>query len=82
MKLSISLPDEDVALLDTYAAEHAIESRSATLHAAVQLLRERRLEDEYRAAILEWDGSEEAALWDSITGDGIPDDGERSDAAR
>ena len=31
MKLSVSLPDEDVEFLDRYAAEHGIGSRSAAV---------------------------------------------------
>jgi Arc/MetJ-type ribon-helix-helix transcriptional regulator len=39
MKLSVSLPDEDVEFLDAYANEQGFPSRSAVLHKAVRLLR-------------------------------------------
>jgi len=39
MKLSVSLPDEDVVFLDAYAAEQGFTSRSAVLHKAVRVLR-------------------------------------------
>ncbi|MGQ0850035.1 MAG: ribbon-helix-helix domain-containing protein, partial [Actinomycetota bacterium] len=39
MKLSVSLPDEDVEFLDQYAQTQGYESRSAVVHKAVRLLR-------------------------------------------
>lgn len=38
MKLSVSLTPDDVDFLDTYAREHGMSSRSATLQHAVQRL--------------------------------------------
>ncbi|MBO4255840.1 ribbon-helix-helix domain-containing protein [Streptomyces griseorubiginosus] len=74
MKISVSLPQEDVEFVDAYAAERAAESRSAVIHAAIQLLRESVLEDEYLAAWDEWYASEDAALWDRTAGDGLSDE--------
>ncbi|MGY0067335.1 hypothetical protein ACWZEH_11000 [Streptomyces sp. QTS137] len=34
-------------------------------------LRQARLEQEYSEAFAEWDGSEDARLWDQVSGDGI-----------
>ena len=39
MKVSVSLPSEDVKFLDVYAEEQGLESRSAALQRAVRLLR-------------------------------------------
>jgi Arc/MetJ-type ribon-helix-helix transcriptional regulator len=39
MKLSVSLPDEDVAFLDAFASSQGFATRSAVLHKAVRLLR-------------------------------------------
>ena len=39
MKLSVSLPDEDVEFLDQYAKTQGYDSRSAVVHKAVRLLR-------------------------------------------
>ena len=39
MKVSVSLPDEDVDFLDTYADTQGFASRSAVVHKAVRLLR-------------------------------------------
>ncbi|MGI5443301.1 antitoxin [Streptomyces shenzhenensis] len=74
MKISVSLPQEDVAFVDGYAVEKAAESRSAVIHAAIQLLRESVLEEEYLAAWDEWYESEDAELWDRMAGDGLSDE--------
>ena len=39
MKISVSLPDEDVEFLDSYAESQGYGSRSAVVHTAVRLLR-------------------------------------------
>ncbi|MET9318999.1 ribbon-helix-helix domain-containing protein [Streptomyces sp. NPDC003038] len=71
MKISVSLPQEDVTFVDEYAARTEAESRSAVIHAAIDLLRAAELEAEYTEAFAEWDGSEDAKLWDRTSGDGI-----------
>lgn len=76
MKMSVSLPEDDVAFIDSYAEHAGAKSRSAVLHQAIELLRSADLEDAYAAAWQEWDESGDSELWDSTTADGI------SDAAR
>jgi Arc/MetJ-type ribon-helix-helix transcriptional regulator len=71
MKVSVSLPGEDVQFLDEYAKEQGLESRSAALHRAIRLLRTAELGAIYEAAWKEWTAEGEASLWDSTTGDGI-----------
>ena len=71
MKVSVSLPAEDVEYLDSYAKERQLGSRSAALHKAVRLLRAAELGAEYESAWEEWDTSEDAALWEQTTGDGL-----------
>ena len=71
MKLSVSLPDEDVAVLDEFASRTGLTSRSAALQHAIRLLRHPDLEQDYAAAWQEWDTSGEAALWESTSGDGL-----------
>lgn len=71
MKISVSLPHEDVAFVDEYATKTETASRSAVIHAAIELLRAAELEAEYTEAFAEWDASEDAALWDRTSGDGI-----------
>lgn len=73
MKLSVSLPDEDVEFLDRYAAEHQVGSRSAAVHRAVRLLRAAELGPAYEQAWAEWaDGdSDDDVLWEATAGDGL-----------
>ena len=71
MKLSVSLPDEDVDFLDTYAHAQGIASRSAVVHKAVRLLRASQLGAAYEDAWAEWSATEDATLWESTTTDGI-----------
>jgi Arc/MetJ-type ribon-helix-helix transcriptional regulator len=71
MKVSVSLPDEDIDFLDGYARERGIESRSAALHRAIRLLRASQLESAYADAWQEWTESGDAEAWDVTTGDGL-----------
>jgi len=70
MKVSVSLPEEDVEFLDAYAANAGIESRSAVLHKAVRLLRAVELGDDYAAAWQEWAAESDSTLWEATTADG------------
>lgn len=72
MKVSVSLPAEDVQFLDEYADEQGIGSRSAAVHRAVRLLRASGLGAAYEAAWSEWEGTGDAQLWELTTGDGLP----------
>jgi Arc/MetJ-type ribon-helix-helix transcriptional regulator len=71
MKLSVSLPPEDVATLDEYARTAGLPSRSAAVHHAIKLLRHPELEDDYAAAWAEFEASGEAAAWETAAGDGL-----------
>ena len=71
MKVSVSLPEEDIEFLDALVLEATAESRSAALHQAVSSLRSSRLEAAYEAAWAEWRDSGEADAWESATGDGV-----------
>jgi len=71
MKLSVSLPDEDVDFLDEYAASQRMGSRSAAVHKAVRLLRASELGPAYEDAWTDWAGSEDGDLWESTTDDGL-----------
>ncbi len=70
MKVSVSLPDEDIAFVDRYARDNGT-TRSAAIHQAVQMLRRRDLAADYEAAHDEWEAGGEAALWDAVTTDGL-----------
>lgn len=71
MKLSVSLPEEDVAILDEYAHTAGLSSRSAALQHAIQLLRHADLEQDYALAWDEWESSGDQALWETTAADGL-----------
>lgn len=71
MKLSVSLPDDDVEFLDRYAASEKLESRSAAVHKAVRLLRASLLGPAYEDAWAEWARSPDEEPWESVVGDGL-----------
>jgi len=71
MKLSVSLPDEDVAFLDDYASEQGFASRSAALHKAVRLLRAAQLGAAYEDAFDEWQRGPDERAWEATAGDGM-----------
>lgn len=71
MKVSISLPAEDIEFLDSYAHAQGIDSRSAAVHQAVGLLRASQLAGAYEAAWDSWAGSGDAGAWESAAADGL-----------
>ncbi len=71
MKVSVSLPDEDVAFLDAYAEAEGFASRSAVIHRAVRLLRASELGPAYEDAWGEWSRGGEAEIWESTASDGL-----------
>ena len=70
MKVSVSLPGEDVEFLDRYAASQGLGSRSAALHKAVRLLRGSQLGPAYEDAWTEWSDTD-ADLWETVISDGV-----------
>jgi Arc/MetJ-type ribon-helix-helix transcriptional regulator len=71
MKLSVSLPEGDVAYLDAYARAQGHKSRSAVLHKAVRTLRATELGGCYEDAWDTWAASGEARAWESTAADGL-----------
>lgn len=72
MKVSVSLPGDDVRFLDEYAKEQGLDSRSAALHKAVRLLRAADLGSDYEGAWTEWtDGGDDPELWEATADDGL-----------
>ena len=71
MKVSISLPSEDLEFLDAYTQKSGLESRSAAVQKAVRLLRTAELGEAYAAAWEEWGASGDAALWETTVADGL-----------
>lgn len=74
MKLSVSLPEEDVEFLDAYAASEGFGSRSAALHSAVRLLRATQLGSAYEEAFSDWERSGAAVEWEITAADGVRPD--------
>lgn len=73
MKLSVSLPDDDIALLDEFARTAGLKGRSAVIQHALRLLRQSELEQDYAAAWDEWASAGEQSAWESTAGDGLVD---------
>jgi Arc/MetJ-type ribon-helix-helix transcriptional regulator len=73
MKLSVSLSEEDVVLLDEYASSAGLRSRSAAVQHAIHLLRQVDLEDDYAAAWADWESSGERGRWEGTLSDGLTD---------
>jgi Arc/MetJ-type ribon-helix-helix transcriptional regulator len=71
MKVSVSLPEDDVEFLDAYAQAQGIESRSAAVRKAVGLLRVSELGDAYEEAFRAWDDEAEADAWEAVVADGL-----------
>ena len=69
MKVSVSIPDEDVEFLDNYTKTHRIASRSAALHRAIRLLRASELGDAYAAAFTDWTDDPANDAWDNVVAD-------------
>ena len=76
MKVSVSLPADDVAFLDAYAHDPGFPSRSAAVHQAVRSVRaaasSEAMTRDYEQAWSEWVATGEAAAWDPTAGDGLP----------
>jgi Arc/MetJ-type ribon-helix-helix transcriptional regulator len=70
MKVSVSLPEDDVEFLDAFAQSQGIESRSAVVHRAVGLLRASELGDAYEDAFASF-SDEDGDFWDVAAADGL-----------
>lgn len=69
MKVSVSVPDEDIEFLDNYVKTHRCASRSAALQRAIRLLRASELTESYAAAFAEWSEDPDSDAWDTATAD-------------
>jgi Arc/MetJ-type ribon-helix-helix transcriptional regulator len=77
MKVSVSLPNDDVRFLDAYAQQQGLDSRSAALQRAVRLLRVSELGEQYESAWDEWQADEASGAWEGTAGDGVDPDAPR-----
>ncbi|KYH43466.1 ribbon-helix-helix domain-containing protein [Branchiibius sp. NY16-3462-2] len=73
MKISVSLSEEDLAALDSYAEAAGLASRSAAIQDAIRRLGDADLEGAYADAWDEWEASGQAADWESTASDGLVD---------
>lgn len=71
MKVSISVPDDDIAFLDRYADERGLSSRSAAVQKAIRLLRASELGAAYEDAWAAWADSDDDDLWVRSIDDGV-----------
>jgi len=72
VKVSVSLPGDDVEYLDHFADEHGLPSRSAALQEAIRRLRAAELGAAYETAWDEWAASGDAEAWEGTSADGVP----------
>ena len=70
-KISVSLPEGDVVVLDRFARRSAAGSRSAVVRRAIRLLRATELGPAYAQAWEEWATGGDAVAWEAVAGDGI-----------
>lgn len=73
MKLSISLPESDVAALDRFARASGITTRSAAIQRAIHRLGDSEMDAAYASAWEEWASSGDAAAWEDTSADGLTD---------
>lgn len=73
MKISISLSEDEIALVDAYVDHAGLPSRSAAIQKAIRMLRYPTLEDDYVRAWSEWSSDGEGEAWESAAGDGVGD---------
>lgn len=71
IKISISLADETLEVLDRYIAREHVSSRSAAIQLAIARLASSNLSQEYAQAFEEWGETEEETLWNQTTGDAL-----------
>jgi putative addiction module CopG family antidote len=71
MKVSVSLPEDDVRFVDDEALAGRYASRSAVIHAAIRLLRDRPYQDSYAIAWTEWEDEGEDVVWEKTAADGL-----------
>ncbi|WP_029117746.1 ribbon-helix-helix domain-containing protein [Mycobacterium sp. URHB0044] len=73
MKLSVSLSDEDVEVLDHYVERVGLPSRSAGVQRAIRMLRFPALENDYDEAWSEFASAGDEETWDKAASDGLGD---------
>jgi Arc/MetJ-type ribon-helix-helix transcriptional regulator len=71
MKVSVSLPADDLQFVDDEALSDRYGSRSAVIHAAIRLLKDASYHDSYAIAWDEWEADGEDVVWEAAAADGL-----------
>lgn len=71
VKLSVSLSDEAVQILDRFIDARSIPSRSAAIQTAIMQLEMPDLAQAYMTAADEWENGEDSSIWEEAVGDGL-----------
>lgn len=71
MKLSVSVSDVHLEVVDDYARTSGLKSRSAVIQHAISLLQHPELESDYATAWAEWESSGDRDAWESAATDGL-----------
>jgi Arc/MetJ-type ribon-helix-helix transcriptional regulator len=72
MKISISVPDSSMVLLDRVVELKGLGSRSVAIQQAIELLVIDSLVADYRSAFEDSEYSDESSAWDALAGEGLP----------
>ncbi len=67
----MSLPAETIGFLDEYAQRHGVDSRSAVVQRAVELLRAEQLAEAYESSWADWQAEGDDEAWAAATADGL-----------
>ena len=71
VKVSVSLSDDDLAVLDRYVHRTGLPSRSAGVQHAIRMLAHPTLEEDYAGAWQEWSDTGQDEPWETVVGDGL-----------
>lgn len=71
MKISVSLSQGEIEVLDSFVEREGLSSRSAGVQRAIELLEGPALAAAYADEFADWDRSDERVLWDRAAADGL-----------
>ena len=72
-RFSISVSRDIAQFVEAYQQKNDVKSRSEVIERGLKLLREKELQQAYYEAGQEWLVSEDAALWENTSADGLAD---------
>lgn len=71
VKISVSIPEDELALLDELIAREELPNRSAGVRRAIEEFRRARLAAEYKECFSQPSFEDEAKLWEDTLADGL-----------